>query len=160
MVRNWRSPKSAHILEATRPQRPTDAWANGLWASSTPKLNFLLWRLWWWCLPTVDRLIARGADIQRSLIPCNEHDKSLDNAFYACRFSNWILNQCMKTAGNIVQLHGMTSFLSIADALQSFTEGSKLRGILFTLLGNKAASTWQRSVSRSQDSRKKYTTCR
>ncbi|KAF2534927.1 hypothetical protein F2Q68_00020290 [Brassica cretica] len=82
---------SAKTWDSLRPRSTIKPWASSIWfKGSVPKHAFTMWVANLNRLPTKDRLLSWGLNIQPSCCLCTTHPESRDHLFISCGYAEFI----------------------------------------------------------------------
>ena len=100
----WKIPgnkyKAATVWEVLRPKKEKNVWHRLIWGSFVvPKHAFIAWMAVLNRLPTMDRMIKWGIELECCCSLCKQVEESRDHLFFECPFSKEIWKQILCLCG-------------------------------------------------------------
>lgn len=70
-----------------------------------------------------------GMDIDTRCLLYGGEIKIVENVFYTCAYTKWIMGEMLEAIGGMIKLPTSPLFTSMANAINAITKGTKLWGL-------------------------------
>lgn len=95
----------------------------------------------------------KGRERRQQLTPVQCKGESVDHLYFSCAFTQSLLSQVLLAAGGLVNLTTTESFTSLADKLNTITNGSPPWGLNWIIIGALSWLIWRERNSRQKSNK-------
>lgn len=149
-----KGPFLANGADTLRVCRAKDRFTRGIWTAGTPNEDDLL-PMEGTLGPSLDQRspAEKGSERRQQLTPVQCKGESVDHLYFSCAFTQSLLSQVLLAAGGLVNLTTTESFTSLADKLNTITNGSPPWGLNWNIIGALSWLIWRERNSRQKSNK-------